>query len=303
MSYLLNSIKHSKMVLSCKNIFMKYMSKRNPVLATKILFRISQGYALNLEEPKTLNEKLQYLKLNDYYNNELVTKVVDKYRVREYIEEFGLSHLLNELHGKGFYKCVEDIDIQKLPEAFVLKCNHDSGSIIICKNKNEFNWEKEKKKLQTFLKKDYWLDNCECQYKDVEKGIICEKYLVDSENGGVTDYKFYCFNGEPKFLYLTRPHEENEQLQMCFYDLEWKPMYFRRMDTQELKQEIKKPENFQEMIDVAKKISKDFPFARIDLFNCNGQIYFSEITLIPTAGLGKYNVENVDLELGNMLKI
>lgn len=154
----------------------------NPELATKMLYRITIGKKLDLKNPKSFNEKLQWLKLYQYQDNEIVTKAVDKYKVREYLESIGYSDLLNELYG--VYDCVDDIDIDKLPDSFVLKCNHDCGSVVICKDKSNFDWETARKKLIKCLNTDYWLNNVEVQYKNVKKKIICEKYLENICSGG-----------------------------------------------------------------------------------------------------------------------
>lgn len=296
----MENFKKSKIVQDGKRLLISSISRLNPELATRILFYFSQGYPLDLKNPKTLNEKLQYLKLHDYYKNDLVTQVVDKYRVREYIKSLGLGYTLTNLVGKEVYDNVDDIHMKDMPKSFVLKCNHDSGSVVICKNKDDFDWEKEKRKLRKSLKKDYWTDNCEVQYKFVQKKIIAEEYIQSDQ--GLIDYKFFCFNGKPLFLYCTFPHEE-EQYQMRFYDLNWKPLSFRRTDTQDLKREISKPEQLEEMIEISKKLSGDFPFARIDLYNVGEKIYFSEITLLPTGGLGKYDDKSIDRKLGDLLEI
>lgn len=296
----MENLKKSKIVQDGKKLLISSISRLNPELATRILFYFSQGYPLDLKNPKTLNEKLQYLKLHDYYKNDLVTQVVDKYRVREYIKSLGLGYTLTNLVGKEVYDNVDDIHMKDMPKSFVLKCNHDSGSVVICKNKDDFDWGKEKRKLRKSLKKDYWTDNCEVQYKFVPKRIIAEEYIQSDQ--GLIDYKFFCFNGKPLFLYCTFPHEE-EQYQMRFYDLNWKPLSFRRTDTQDLKREISKPEQLEEMIEISKKLSGDFPFARIDLYNVGEKIYFSEITLLPTGGLGKYDDKSIDRKLGDLLEI
>lgn len=296
----MENFKKSKIVQDGKRLLISSISRLNPELATRILFYFSQGYPLDLKNPKTLNEKLQYLKLHDYYKNDLVTQVVDKYRVREYIKSLGLGYTLTNLVGKEVYDNVDDIHMKDMPKSFVLKCNHDSGSVVICKNKDDFDWEKEKRKLRKSLKKDYWTDNCEVQYKFVQKKIIAEEYIQSDQ--GLIDYKFFCFNGKPLFLYCSFPHEE-EQYQMRFYDLNWKPLSFRRTDTQDLKREISKPEQLEEMIEISKKLSGDFPFARIDLYNVGEKIYFSEITLLPTGGLGKYDDKSIDRKLGDLLEI
>jgi hypothetical protein len=299
----INELKHNKIISTMvrKGIIANLVLV-NPEMATKLLFRLSQGYSLNLKNPKTLNEKLQYLKLNDYYENTTVTMAVDKYRVREYLNKCGYGYLANDLVGKGYYSSVDEIDIDDLPNRFVMKCNHDCGSVVICKDKNNFDWKVASEKLRIALKNDYWKENAEVQYSNVKKCIVSEKYLEDS-NGSLLDYKFYCFNGEPRLLYCTAPHIEGELLQMDYFDINFNRLNITRKGTTHLKCSITKPEKWEEMLTIARELSAPFPFVRIDLFSVNNKIYLSEFTFIPTGGLAKYEEEGIDLWLGTQLKL
>jgi hypothetical protein len=197
---------------------------------------------------------------------------------------------------------VDEINLDDLPNQFVIKCNHDSGSVVICKDKKTFDWEAAKRKIGNCLNNDYGREYAETQYKDVKKGIVCERYLED-ENGRIVDYKFYCFNGEPKLLYCSAPHQEDEKLQYDFYDINWKRLNITRQGTIHMKKPADKPENFDEMLSIARDLSQPFPFVRIDLFSVNNRIYLSEFTFVPTAGLAKYEEAGVDLWLGSLLEL
>lgn len=256
---------------------------------------------LNLKNPKTLNEKIQYLKLYDYKNNELVTTLVDKYKVREYLINLGLGGVLNKLYGA--YDSVEELehDMDNLPQKFVLKCNHDSGSTIVCLDKENFDWKNVKKKLRKALKRNKWTEHAEIQYKYIKRKIICEEYLEDGHEG-LIDYKFFCFHGIPKFLYASFYKEGKSELIINFYDMEFSPIAMSRKDHKQ-DYSIQKPENWSGLVDMARRLSKPLPFVRVDLYDCYGKVYFSEFTCVPTAGLMKYNESGVDEKLGGLLKL
>lgn len=206
--------------------------------------------------------------------------------------------LLNDLYA--VYNSVEEISLDDLPDQFVLKCNHDSGSTIICKNKKKFDFEDAKNKLGKCLKQDFWLNNVEVQYKNVPKKIICEEYLT-SENSILIDYKFFCFNGEPKFLYCQTTNDDGWE-NISFYDCDWNPLAIKRKG-HDLAEPINCPSNYNEMLNISKKLSKPFPFVRVDLLVVEDKIYFSEFTFVPTGGLMQYEDDTTDYELGKLLDL
>ena len=263
------AIKNTSWINKITRSIIRWLAKKNPVLATRMLYYLSSGKKLDLKNPKTFNEKLQWLKLYQYQDNDIVTMAVDKYKVREYIESIGHSELLNELYG--VYDCVDDIDIEKLPNAFVLKCNHDCGSVVICKDKASFDWKTAKKKLSRCLQRDYWLSNVEVQYKNVEKKVICEKYLTNVSLGGLIDYKFFCFNGKPLFLYSSY-FDDNGEWFINYYDCNWKLLEVIRKGHKNDECIISKPNNFEDMKQIAAELSKPFPFVRVDLFTVDEKI-------------------------------
>ena len=181
-----------------RNIFrniMSLVSNFSPELTSRIYYRMKFKKKLELKNPKTFNEKLMYLKLNEYENNELIVKCADKYRVREYIKDCGLENILNDLIG--VYDNVDEIDFEKLPNSFVLKCNNAAGFNLICEDKSKLDIKKAKKKLKKWMKTDYWKYVAEMQYKNIEKKIVCEKFLESKDGRAIKDYKIYCFNGKP----------------------------------------------------------------------------------------------------------
>ena len=192
----------------------KILSTISPTIASKIIYKIATKKKLNLKDPKLFNEKLMWLKLNLYKNNPLITECVDKYRVREYIKRSGCTELLNELIG--VYDTPDEIDFAKLPDKFVLKCNHGAGYNIICKDKSKLNIYDTKQTLKKWLKEDYWKTYAEINYKKVPKKIICEKFLENENQNDIEDYKVYCFNGVPQFVMVCVDRNSDKKTKYYF---------------------------------------------------------------------------------------
>lgn len=266
----------------------------------KLYFRLNLHRKLNLEHPVYLNDKLQWLKFN--YRSPLQTIVSDKYRVREYVENIiGSGYLIPLI---GVWDNFDEIDFKKLPEQFVLKCNHDSGGLAICKNKKDFNKEEARKKIERSLKSNFFWIGREYQYKNIIPKIICEKFI--SENGNIPeDYKIYCFNGKPDAILVCKGRfsEGSHKAEYYYYDHNWNYLPYNKGDNIENNPGILKPKNLKEMLEIAKKLSKDFIFARIDLYNIDGKIYFGEITLSPNSGFDPDITLETDKLFGDKLQI
>lgn len=267
----------------------------------KFYYRAKFGKKINLNNPKTYNEKLQWMKI--YYHNELGVRLVDKYRVREYIaDKIGEEYLIPLL---GKYDKFDDINFDILPKRFVIKCNHDSGGLIICRDKDKLNIEEAKKKINKCLKRNYYRDSREWFYKKVKPCIIIEEYMENKGFDGLIDYKFFCFNGEPKCLYISKGLEDHKTAKISFVDLDFKLMPFYRKDFNPFDDisEVPKPKNFEKMKELAKKLSEGFPFIRIDLYEINDKIYFSEFTFYPCSGMIPFYPQEWDEKLGEWLKL
>ncbi|MBQ6490011.1 MAG: glycosyl transferase [Solobacterium sp.] len=271
-----------------------------PVFLTKRIYLSNFDQELDLKNPKTINEKLQYLKLNTYYNDPAVTLCADKYGIRSYLKNKGMEYLCPELYG--VYDSVREIDWNALPDSFVIKCNHGCGYNIIVPDKTRFDQAEAARKLSRWMKEDYWKEYCETQYKFIKKKIIAEEYLGDELN----TYKFYCFNGEPKVLYVSATGDHGEHdLYIDYYDMEW-----NHLDTQLAghihrppERALRKPDTFEEMKKLARILSSEFPFVRVDLYDVRGKVMISELTFIPTGGYMHLEPEGTDLEWGNWLKL
>lgn len=279
-----------------------YLNTLFPKLASKRLYKKATGNKLNLNNPKLFNEKLMWLKLNEYSKNPLVAKCADKYKVREYVKENDCSELLNELIG--VYDNVEQIDFDNLPNQFVLKCNHGAGYNIICKDKEKLDINKTKDTLKKWMNEDYWKAYAELNYKSVEKKIICEKYIKNDKNEDLDDYKFYCFNGKVDYTMICTGRETGDTK---FYYIDRTGTLQREMTkhAMELKDEtsLKIPSNLSEMFEIAEKLSKGIKFVRIDLYNVDGKIYFGEYTFFPAGGFEKKRTEVTEKYLNSMLNI
>ena len=258
------------------------------------------GYFPNLKKPTTFNEKLQWLKLND--RNDLYTNLADKYAVREYVKSIlGEDHLV-PLYG--VWDKAEDIDWDCLPEKFVLKCTHDGGSVIVCRDKGNLDKLDATEKLDKALKRNAYSYGREWPYKNICPRIIAEKYLDNGDEIGLIDYKFYCFGGEPRYLYISKGLEDHATANITFYDLEGNRAPFQRIDYPQAENDYMLPWNFNVMIEYARKIAKQInnSFVRVDFYNIGeGKIYFSEITFTPCSGYMKMSPEEWDRKLGKLI--
>lgn len=252
---------------------------------------------LNLNNPQTFNEKIQWLKLYD--STPIKTKLADKYLVRDWVKEkIGEKYLITLL---GVYDKFEEIDFDKLPNQFVIKCNHGSGWNIIVKDKSKLNLAETKEKLDKWLKTNFAFKyGYELHYRDIKPKIIIEKY-VSNDGKNLYDYKFWCFNGNVKYMQFR--NDFSEHLEMCFYDLHWKkqPFYY---DHPLYKPDLPKPDNFSEMVNIAQKLCKGFAFVCVDLYRLNdGSIKFGEMTFTRSSGTGKWCDEKYNYKLGQLIKL
>lgn len=264
---------------------------------SKIYFQIVLKKKLNLKSPKTFNEKIQWCKLYYYPRSKRVVTCADKYAVREYIKRKGYGETLTPLLGA--WDNANDIEWDKLPDQFVLKCNHGCAYNIVVPDKHKLDNAKATKQLNDWLKEDFGAFNIELHYSKIKPHkVICEEFLGES----ITDYKFFCFNGEPKYIYVSNDLIHDRQAQIGFFYLDGTKMPLTRDDYTDIP-EVKLPPFFDEMTQMAKKLSQDFPFVRVDFFIANGRYYFAELTFTPGAGMMPFNPEKYDLEWGKMLDI
>lgn len=253
---------------------------------------------IDFDNPKTFNEKIQWLKLN--YRKEEYTNLVDKYRVKQYITKLiGEEYVIPTL---GVWKNVDDIDFKSLPEKFVLKCNNDSGGIVICKNKKDFDEVKAKSFLKERLKNNgYWYGR-EWPYKNVKPCIIAEKYMEDSISKDLKDYKFFCFNGSMEFFDIDIDRFIEHRLN--YYDRNGNFLPFgKTYCPPDYTKKIEMPKNLDKMIELAETISHNTVLSRIDFYEIDGQVYFGEITFYPGSGFSPFTDEKWDYKLGDMIDL
>ena len=256
------------------------------------------GKKLNLGNPITFNEKLQWLKLND--QNPKYPKLVDKYEVRKHIEEMiGDNYLIPLL---GVWDNFDEIDFSKLPTKFVLKTNHDSGGVVICLDKNNFNILEAKKKLTESLNRNFYYESREWVYKDIPPKIICEAYL-ETEHGGLpNDYKFNCFGGNVDNVMVATGRETGSP-KFYFFNKEWELLKYNYDGLNAPTNfNLPKPEKLQEMFEISRILSEKFPYVRVDLYYEKNIIYFGELTFYPSGGFDPYFLYETDLLFGEMIK-
>lgn len=263
----------------------------------KLKYEFLRNEKLDLENPRTFNEKLQYLKLYD--RKPFYTNLVDKYEVRKFVTEvIGEEYLIPLL---GRWNTFDEIDFSKLPNQFVLKCTHDSGGIVICKDKRKFNIKEAKRKIQKCMKTNYYYKGREWPYKDVKPRIIAEQYMIDESGTELKDYKVFNFNNVPKLIEVD--FDRFIQHKRNIYDTKWNYLNLCIEYPTDPNKKIEKPKNLEEMLSCAKKLSKGFPFLRTDFYNINGKIYFGEITLYHGSGLEKIIPEKYEKILGDWINL
>lgn len=254
---------------------------------------------LNLKKPKTFNEKLQWLKLYD--RQPIYTTMVDKYAVKQYIaDKIGQQYIIPTL---GVWDTFDEIDFAMLPNQFVLKCTHDSGGLVICKDKSCLDLKSAKEKITKSLKQNYYWRGREWPYKNVPPRIIAEQYMEDRETQELRDYKFFCFNGEPKMVLVCADRYSVDGLRENFYDTDWNLMPVQRRTHPNTDYKIDKPENLSEMLELVRVLAKDIPFSRIDFYVINKKSYFGEITFYPASGFEAFQPEKWDEIMGSWLTL
>lgn len=264
----------------------------------KIRYRSEFGKKLNLECPETYTEKLQWLKLYDHRPE--YTLMVDKFAVKQYVaERIGEEYVIPLL---GVWERIEDIDFASLPEKFVLKTTHDSGGLVICKDKKELDIQRAIKKLTYFLNRRYYDYNREWPYKNVKPRIIAEQYMEDSTYGELRDYKFFTFGGVPKVLYIAQGRGKGEPTVADFFDMDFNHLPFTiDHDTAEVPPE--KPQNFELMKKLAAKLSEGTPQLRVDFYEVDGRVYFGEMTFFHCSGLAPFHPKEWDRIFGDWVTL
>lgn len=282
-------------------MFFKYFLRRLVPDAMMLRYWYWRNFktALNLKNPCTFNEKLQWLKL--YNRDPFYSKLVDKYEVKKWVaDKIGEQYVIPTY---GVWNKFEDIKFDKLPTQFVLKCTHDSGGIAICKDKSSFDVAVAQKKLSSSLKRNFYYHSLEWPYKTVPHRIIAEKYMEDKYDKELRDYKFYTFNGEPQFLLLATNRQRNDK-SLCFdyYDMNFKhlPLTNHWHPNNEIAPPHK-PQNFDKMKELCRVLAKGIPHVRVDFYEVDGQIYFGEMTFFDMGGFLKLHPSSWEKEWGNLI--
>ena len=266
----------------------------------QVQFSLLMGKKLHLNKPQTFNEKLQWLKLYD--RNPDYVRMVDKYAVKDYVAGIiGKEYVIPTL---GVWDKAEDIKWDTLPDRFVLKCTHDSGGLVICKDKSKLDKKAAIKKLKKGLKREYFKVWREWPYKDVPKRIIAEEYIDPTPNvKDLTDYKWYCFDGEPKFCQVIQDRSHIEHID--FFDTEWNHQEFIGLNPKATHATTlpSRPTDLEKQVSIARELSKGMPFSRIDLYQTTDKTYFGEITFYPMSGMGEFRPDQYNDILGQMIKL
>lgn len=264
----------------------------------EILFPLRIGYPLNLDHPKTFNEKLQWLKLHDHRPE--YTQMVDKVEAKKYVANIiGEEYIIPTLE---VFESAEDIDFDIMPDQFVLKCTHDSGSVIVCRDKSKLDKKKTKKILAKALNNNYFYAKREYPYKDVKPRILAEQYLENPDGSALKDYKFYCFDGAP--VYCQVISDRQTRTSMDFFDRNWLHQPFHKTKGYPFAEKLpKRPINHALMLNLAARLSSGHPFLRVDFYEIDGQVYFGELTFYPASGMGAFSPMEWDYKFGELIHL
>lgn len=262
-------------------------------------YRIAFGKELNLEHPQTFSEKIQWLKLYD--RKDIYTSMVDKYEAKSYVaDRIGEEYIIPTL---GVYNSFDEIDFDKLPDQFVLKCTHDSGGLVICRDKQHFDYQSAKRMIELCLKRNFYWVGREWPYKNVKPRIIAETYMEDESTHELRDYKFFAFNGEVKALFIASDRtSKTEETKFDFFDTEFNHLPFTNGHPNAAVMP-KKPDNFEEMKELASVLSKGIPHLRVDFYEVNGKTYFGELTFSHWSGMMPFVPEKWDYIFGEWIDL
>lgn len=259
-------------------------------------YKRRMGRVPDYENPRTFSEKLAWMRLYDH--NPLYTTLVDKLAVRDYVRERVGEDVLIPLYG--VWERAEDIDFDSLPDSFVLKCNHESGFVIICQDKSKLDTTYVRAQLAARLRMNYYYRCGEWPYLNIKPRIMAEKLLTNEDGGEPTDYKFHCFNGKPQYIYAMKDRH-TRHLEGC-YSLDWQLLPFIT-SPQMPKELIPRPRHLDRMLQIATVLSEGLPAARPDLYEVKDRVYFGEITIISNAGILNYNPASYDRYWGDRLEL
>ena len=295
----ISKMKKGKVSKMLKNIFYVTIGRLIPdKMYLKIMYKKRMGKKLDLKNPKTYNEKLQWLKLYD--RKKVYTKLVDKYEVKKYVAKcIGEKYIIPTL---GVWDKFDDIDFDKLPNQFVLKCTHDSGGVLICKDKSKLDIKKARRKFNLILKRNFYYAAREWPYKNVKPRIIAEKYVEDKKYMELRDYKFFCFSGNVEYMFIASNRQGEGDTYFDFFDKNFKHLNIINGHPMNPKCP-NKPVNFDKMITLAEKLAKDYPHVRIDFYEVNGKVYFGEVTFYHWSGLVPFEPEEWDLKIGDLITL
>lgn len=259
----------------------------------------SMGQVPDLDNPRLFTEKIQWIKL--CYSHPLYVKCADKYAVRAYVESKGYNDILNDLIG--VYTRAEDIHLDELPDKFVLKATHGCTWNYLCRNKSDeiAEWEETKLLLDEWLTQDYALHGRELHYTYILPRLICERFLENADGSQIRDYKIHCFHGEPKLIQVD--YERFTEHQRNYYDSDWNLTDIKWVEQDNYPEAEDKPANLQKMLEVARALSADFGYVRVDLYNVEGKVVFGEMTFTPGCGFTKLQPEEMDAIMGDWLTL
>ena len=276
-----------------------FLNWMNDKTYLSIAFKIRMGKRLDLNDPQTYSEKLQWLKIYD--RQPQYSEMVDKYKVKDYVASIiGQEYIIPTI---GVWDKFEDIDFENLPQQFVLKCTHDSGGLIICRDKNTFNIEKAKRKINKCLKHNFFYAQREWPYKNVVPRIIAEIYMEDEKDQELRDYKFFCFNGKVKALFIATERETaGVETKFDFFDENFNYLNFTNGHPNATNPPHK-PHQFELMKELAEKLSVNIPQVRVDFYEVNGKVYFGEMTFFHWSGMMPFEPEEWDYKFGSWIKL
>ena len=262
-------------------------------------YKVHSGRKLSFRNPQTFCEKLQWLKY--YYRNPEYTRLVDKYAVREYVKEKIGEEYLVPLYG--VYEKWDDIDFDQLPDRFVLKCTHDSGSVVICKDRTTFDYKAAKEKIQFCMSRNQFYLSREWPYKNVKPRIICEKYLDGDPELGLVDYKCFMFNGTFKFVMTCSNRFKDGGMKISIYDRSWKKLSIGQIGESIESRMIEKPQQLETMIDFSERLAFGMSFVRVDFIVSNGKLFFSELTFFDSGGRKPFSPMDKEIQFGEWIKL